>query len=418
MSTSLMTPDTEADAVRRTRLRQMQGVALGLLVLAAIVYVATFGHDGFLGFVNAGAEASMVGAIADWFAVTALFRHPLGLPIPHTALIPRRKDEFGKSLEEFFSENFLHEQVIRERLAAADISRRIGVWIRVPANADRVVAESASVLAIGLRRLRDADVSALVEEVLIPRFLAEPISPVAGGLLQEILADDAHHGLVDLVLEEGHRWLVHNAETFADVVGERAPWWAPDRVNEMVTTRLHLEAVRWLADIRRDPDHHARQALDSLLRQLAQDLLTDPSTQERAERLKTRVLEQPQMVVTGMSLWSAFRKALLEGLEDETGPLRARASRELAAFGERIGRDDVLRERLDGWSSDFAVWAVTRYGDELTTVITHTIERWDGEEAARKIELHVGRDLQFIRINGTIVGGLVGVLIHAVSLTL
>jgi uncharacterized membrane-anchored protein YjiN (DUF445 family) len=266
--------------------------------------------------------------------------------------------------------------------------------------------------------MRDSDVASLVEEVLIPRFMAEPISPVAGGLLQEVLADNAHHGLVDLALEEGHRWLVHNAETFADVVGERAPWWAPDRVNEMVTTRLHLEAVRWLADIRRDPDHHARQALDSLLRQLAQDLLTDPKTQERAERLKTRVLEQPQMIVTGMSLWSAFRKALLEGLEDETGPLRARASRELAAFGERIGRDDVLRERLDGWSSDFAVWAVTRYGDELTTVITHTIERWDGEEAARKIELHVGRDLQFIRINGTIVGGLVGVLIHAVSLAL
>jgi uncharacterized membrane-anchored protein YjiN (DUF445 family) len=418
MTTPLIAPESEADAVRRTRLRRMQGVALGLLVLAAIVYVVTLDQDGFLGFVNAGAEASMVGAIADWFAVTALFRHPLGLPIPHTALIPRRKDEFGKSLEAFFSENFLHEQVIRERLAAADVARRVGAWVSVPENADRVVAEGATVLALGLRRMRDTDVAALVEEVLIPRFMAEPISPIAGGLLQEILADDAHHGLVDLALEEGHRWLVHNAETFTEVIGERAPWWAPDRVNEMVTTRLHLEAVRWLADIRRDPDHHARQALDSLLRQLAQDLLTDPSTQERAERLKTRVLEQPQMIVTGMSLWSAFRKALLEGLEDEAGPLRARASRELVAFGERIERDDVLRERLDAWGSDLAVWAVGRYGDELTTVITSTIERWDGEEAARKIELHVGRDLQFIRINGTIVGGLVGVIIHAISLAI
>src|SRR4051812_22597068 len=205
MTAPLMTPDTEADAVRLTRLRRMQGVALSLLVAAAVVYILTFDQDGFLGFVNAGAEASMVGAIADWFAVTALFRHPLGLPIPHTALIPRRKDEFGKSLEEFFSENFLHEQVIRERLAAADISRRVGAWISVPANADRVVAESASVLAIGLRRLRDADVAALVEEVLIPRFMAEPVSPIAGGLLQEILADNAHHGLVDLALEEAHR---------------------------------------------------------------------------------------------------------------------------------------------------------------------------------------------------------------------
>ncbi len=418
MTAPLTATDTQADAERLTRLRRMQAVALGLLVFAAVVYAATLDQDGFLGFVNAGAEASMVGAIADWFAVTALFRHPLGLPIPHTALIPRRKDDFGKSLEEFFSENFLHEQVIRERLAVADIARRVGSWVSEPANADRVVAETASVLAIGLRRMRDADVAAVVEDVLIPRFMAEPISPVAGGLLQEIVADNAHHGLVDLVLEEGHRWLVHNQETFSEVIGERAPWWAPERLNEAVTSRLHLEAVRWVADIRRDPHHHARQALDSLLRQLAHDLLHDPATQERAERLKNRVLEQPQMIVTGMSLWSALRKAVLEALDDESGPLRARASRELAAFGERIGRDDALRERLDTWGANFAVWAVGRYGDELTAVITQTIERWDGKEAARKIELHVGRDLQFIRINGTIVGGLVGVLIHAVTLAI
>jgi uncharacterized membrane-anchored protein YjiN (DUF445 family) len=418
MTTSLMTADTEADAFRRTRLRRMQGVAGGLLLFAAVVYLVTRDRDGFWGFVNAGAEASMVGAIADWFAVTALFRHPLGLPIPHTALVPRKKDEFGKSLEEFFAENFLHEDVIRERLAAADITRRVGAWLTEPANARRVVAEATTVAAIGLRKMREEDVASVVEEVLIPRLMAEPISPVAGGLLQEIVRDNAHHGLVDLALEEGHRWLVHNQETFSDVIGERAPWWAPDRLNEVVTARLHLEAIRWLADIRRDPEHHARVALDSLLRQLAHDLLNDPATQARAEKLKLRVLEQPQMVVTGMSLWSAFRRALLEALEDEDGPLRERATRELAAFGKRVGRDDDLRDKLDTWAADVVVWAIGRYGNELTAVITQTIERWDGTEAARKIELHVGRDLQFIRINGTVVGGLVGVVIHTVSLVL
>ena len=385
MTSPLTTPDTEADAFRRTRLRRMQAVAGGLLVFAAVVYLLTLDRDGFLGFVNAGAEASMVGAIADWFAVTALFRHPLGLPIPHTALVPRKKDEFGKSLEEFFAENFLHEQVIRERLAVADIPRRVGEWLSDRANARRVVAEGTTVVALGLRRMRDQDVRSVVEDVLIPRFKAEPIAPVAGGLLQEIVADNAHHGLVDLALEEGHRWLVHNQETFADVIGERAPWWAPDRLNELVTARLHLEAIRWIADIRRDPEHHARQALDSLLRQLAQDLLTDPATQERAEKLKLRVLEQPQMVVTGMSLWSAFRTALLEALEDEDGPLRDKATTELVAFGEKVGQDPVLREKLETWVADFAVWAIGRYGDELTAVITQTIERWDGQEAARKI---------------------------------
>jgi len=418
MATSLMTPDTEADATRRTRLRRMQGVAGGLLVFAAVVYLLTLDSDGFWGFVNAGAEASMVGAIADWFAVTALFRHPLGLPIPHTALVPRKKDEFGKSLEEFFVENFLNEAAIRERLAAADISRRVGTWLTDPANAERVVAEAGTVLATGLRKMRDEHVESLVEDVLIPRLMAEPLSPVAGGLLQEIVADDAHHGLVDLVLEEGHQWLVHNQETFSEVIGERAPWWAPDRLNDVVTARLHLEATRWVADIRRDPQHHARLALDSLLRQLAHDLLNDPATQERAERLKMRVLEQPQMLRTGMSLWSAFRKALLGALGDEDGLLREKAVRELVSFGGRVGRDDALRAKLDTWAANFVVWAVGRYGEELTAVITQTIERWDGKEAARKIELHVGRDLQFIRINGTVVGGLVGVIIHAVSLVL
>lgn len=416
MTQTLLAPDTEADVLRRTRLRRMQAFAVGLLVLAAVVFVATLDRDGFWGFVNAGAEASMVGAIADWFAVTALFRHPLGLPIPHTALVPKRKDEFGKSLEEFFGENFLQEEVIRERLAVADVPRRIAVWVTDPANARRVVSEGASVLAIGLRRLRDEDVASLVEEVLVPRLLAEPISPVAGALLQEIVADNAHHGLVDLALEEAHRWLVQNQETFTEVLGDRAPWWAPERLNEAITTRVHLETIRWVAEIRRDPRHQARAALDSLLAQLARDLLEDPSTQARAENLKQRVLEQPQVVITGISLWSAFRKAVLEALEDQDGPLRARAGHELIAFGERVVADEALRTRLDRWSSDLAVWAVGRYGDELTAVITATIERWDGKEAARKIELHVGRDLQFIRINGTIVGGLVGVLIHTAAL--
>jgi uncharacterized membrane-anchored protein YjiN (DUF445 family) len=393
----------------------MRALALSLLVLAAVVYLLTVDRGGFWGYVNTGAEASMVGAIADWFAVTALFRRPLGLPIPHTALVPRRKDDFGKSLEDFFAENFLQEQVVRDRLAVADVSRRVGAWLAQPANARSLVAEGATVAGIGLRRLRDADVEELVTDVLLPRLREEPIAPVAGSLLTEIVADGAHHGFVDLVLEEAHRWLVHNQATFTEVVGERAPWWAPERLNEAVTTRLHLEAVRWVADIRRDPHHHARYALDSMLRQLARDLLQDESTRARAEALKDRILAHPQVVATGMSLWSAFRRALVEALDDPTGPLRARAEAELVAFGERLGRDEALRDRLEGWGADFAVWVVDRYGDELAAIITHTIQRWDGKEAADKIELHVGPDLQFIRINGTVVGGLVGLVIHAVT---
>jgi uncharacterized membrane-anchored protein YjiN (DUF445 family) len=394
----------------------MRTVATSLLVLAAIVFVVTLKHDGFLGFVNAGAEASMVGAMADWFAVTAIFRHPLGVPVPHTALVPKRKDYFAQSLEEFFAENFLQEQVIRERLAAADVVRRLGTWLADPTNARRVVAEGSTLATIGLRRVRDEDIAAMVQDVVVPRFLEEPISPVAGSLLAEIVADDAHHGLVDLALEELHRWLEQNEDTFTEVLGERAPWWAPPRLNDAVTSRLHREAVRWVAEIRDDPQHQARAAFDSMLRQLAEDLLHDPETQARAEALKKRVLGHPQVVATGISLWAAFKRALVEALADPDGPLRARAGVELTSLGEQAAGDPALRGRLEEWASDFAVFAVDRYGDELTAVITHTISRWDGREAARRIELHVGRDLQFIRINGTVVGGLVGVVIHAASL--
>ncbi|HET6625329.1 MAG TPA: DUF445 domain-containing protein [Nocardioidaceae bacterium] len=411
----MITPDPALDEERRRGLRRMRTLAVSLLVLAAVVYLLTLDRDGFLGFVNAGAEASMVGAIADWFAVTALFKHPLGVPIPHTALVPKRKEELGRSLQEFVGENFLQEEIIRDRIAIAQISRRIGEWLADPVNSRRVVDEAANVLHLGLSRVRDEDMVALVQEALLPRLLEEPISPVAGSLLQEIVRDGAHHGLVDLALDEAHRWLVQNEQTFVDVVGERAPWWSPPALNERVTHRLHVEAVSWVTDIRDDPEHHARDALDSMLEQLAHDLLHDPATQERAERLKVRVLSHPQLVITATSLWNAFRKALMESLEDPEGPVRQRGVLELSTFGGRLVVDEALRERLDGYAADLAVFVVSRYGDELTAVITHTINRWDGKEAARKIELHVGRDLQFIRINGTIVGGLVGVLIHTVS---
>ncbi|MCZ4500147.1 MAG: hypothetical protein JWQ74_2702 [Marmoricola sp.] len=418
MSLSMILPPGAADAERRRRLRQMKSVAVGLLLVAAVVFLLTREHGGFWGYVNAGAEASMVGAIADWFAVTALFKHPLGLPIPHTALIPRKKDEFGQSLEDFVQENFLQEEIIRERLAAATVAARAGAWVSDTTNAARVIAESSALLTVGLNRLRDSDVEAVVAEVLLPRLVNEPISPIAGNLLSEVLRDDAHHGLVDLALEEGHHWLIHNQDTFTAVIGERAPWWAPDRLNEVVTERIHLEAVHWVADIRADPEHRARKALDSLLAQLADDLLTNPDTQDRAERLKTRLLEHPQFLASGMALFDALKQALRDALADENGPLRERAAAELARFGTRLQTDAALQQKIDTWVADGAAFGIRRYGAELTTVIGHTIALWDGKEAAARIELQVGRDLQFIRINGTIVGGLVGVLIHAITVLL
>ena len=412
---AMIVADPAADARRRRGLRRMRTLAVCLLLLAAAVYLLTVGKDGALGYVNAGAEASMVGAIADWFAVTALFKHPLGVPIPHTALIPRRKDELGRGLEEFVGENFLQEGIIRERVAAAAISERVGVWLADPEHVRRVVDEIADLAVIGLDQVRDEHISDLVTEALIPRFREEPVAPLAGGLLAEAVRDGVHQGVVDLALDELYGWLLEHPETVAEVLEQRAPWWAPPRLNDAVTRRVTGELVTWLAEVRANPDHRARHALDSLLARLADDLQHDPDTRERTERLKERLLDQPQVVESGIAIWNALRRALQGSLRDPDGAVRDRLARELTAFGARLREDAALRARIDQAISDMSVFAVERYGAELTAVITHTVERWDGREAARRIELHVGRDLQFIRINGTIVGGLVGLVIHAVT---
>ncbi len=404
-----------ADEVRRVALRRMRGLALGLLLLAALVFVLTLDKAGAWAYVHATAEAAMVGAIADWFAVTALFRYPLGLRIPHTAIIPTRKGALARSLQAFVTENFLSEPVIRQRLADAGVSRRLGSWLSDESHSKRVVDEASTLLRSGLNRINDDEMAAIIETELIPRLANEPLSEISGRLLGDVVEEGAHHGLVDLLLVEVHRWLSSNSERVTAVLRTRAPWWTPKWLDDAVTDRLQVEALAWIADIRDQPNHDARRALDDLLLQLSSDLQHDPATIERAERLKFRVLSQPQVVVTAVSLWGALRRALLETLEDPHSSLRARAVTQLQAVGRRLTADRGFSTRLDGYVAEAAVYFVARYGAEVTTVITDTIDRWDGKEAADRIELHVGRDLQFIRINGTLVGGLAGLIIYSLA---
>jgi uncharacterized membrane-anchored protein YjiN (DUF445 family) len=404
------------DAARLRGLRRMRALALSLLVLAAVVYVLTREHDtGWLGYVNAGSEAAMVGAIADWFAVTALFRHPLGLPIPHTAIIPNRKESLGESLQEFVADNFLKEEVIRERIGSAGVSRRAGEWVIEGRHADRIVREGSRILADALTHVRETDVAAVIQEALIPRLEEEELSPVVGQLLDEILRDGAHHGLVDLAVDELARWLDHNHDEVAALIENRAPSWTPQWLDKRVSTWVHEQVVEFVAEIGRTPDHNARQALDSWLRELAQDLQDDPDTMARFERLKVRMLTQPRVSTTSIQLWDALRRALIGSLGDETGLLRTRAKEEIERLGHRLIEDEELSARVDTTISNVAAYAVNNYGHEVATIISATVNRWDGKETADRIELHVGRDLQFIRINGTVVGGLAGLVIHAIS---
>jgi uncharacterized membrane-anchored protein YjiN (DUF445 family) len=407
-----------ADATRRSALRRMKLLATSLLGFAAVVYLLTHGENGFLGYVNAAAEASMVGAMADWFAVTALFKHPLGIPVPHTALVPKRKDSFALSLEEFVQAHFLTGEAIRERYQEAEVSKRFGQWLAEEPHARRVVHESARVGRRVLNRIRDDEVRSILELVVFPRLEREPVAPLAGSLLEQFVSDGAHQDLIDLGTDELIAWLLDNQMTFEALLVERAPSWTPAWLNAIVTDRVHEEAVEWLRDIRRDPRHRARAAVGKLLADLAHSMQHDPQTMERAEAMKARWLAHPQTLETAMTLWQLGRTTLDEALQDPDGHVRARLTEEAMAVGERIASDDAVRARIDEDVGAGLVFIVENYAGELAPVITQVISRWDGREASERIELHVGRDLQFIRINGTLVGGLVGVIIHAVSQSL
>ena len=393
----------------------MRLVALSLLVLAAIVYVATLHRDGGWGYLNAASEAAMVGALADWFAVTALFRRPLGLPIPHTAIVPTRKDSLAESLEQFVTENFLSEEVVAEKMRTAEVSRRAGEWFAAGNHAERVVEEGARTIGAALPKLGDEDVTAFVRGSLLPRFAEEPLSPIAGHFLQSVVDDGAHHALFDLLMVEAYDWLRDNRDTLAEVVGPRAPRWSPRWVDSLVIDRIHREALAWLAGIRDEPAHPARKAIDRLLSQFADDLQNDPDMMARFEAFKRRMLSHPDLAPSLTAVWDAVRTALIGAINDPEGPLRSRAAQAIKDLGKRLQTDDVLRARVDSRASEAVGYVIRTYGAEIVSVISDTIERWDGREASARIELHVGRDLQFIRINGTVVGALVGLVIHTVS---
>ncbi|MDN5929885.1 MAG: DUF445 domain-containing protein [Pseudonocardia sp.] len=409
------------DAEMKARdLRKMKSLATGLLLLATVIFLAARwweAADGpvWIGYVRATAEAAMVGALADWFAVTALFRRPLGLPIPHTAIIPTKKDMIGDSLGDFVGENFLAEDVVRDKLARVEVSSRVGAWIGQEANADRVTAELATAARGVVTVLRDEDVQEVIEQVLVRKLMEKPIGPPLGTVLEGILSDQSHHRLVDLVIDRAYDWVSQNQEMVLRVVHERAPSWSPRFVDDLIADRVFLEVQTFAWAVKTDPEHPLRKAVDRFLDEFATDLQSDPETIERAEKIKHQIVAHPDVQKFIGGAWGVVKGLILDAAADPSSELRLRVRDGLLSFGKRLSGDDVLRGKLDRWLADAAGYVVRHYRAEITTLITDTVSRWDAEETSRKVELQVGRDLQFIRINGTVVGALAGLAIYTVS---
>lgn len=407
-----------ADQERRRALRVMKGVALGALVAMALVFAVSFSLQReveWLQYVRAAAEGGMVGALADWFAVTALFRHPLGLPIPHTAIIPRRKDEIGRQLGEFVETNFLEGDVVRTKLESTPLSARAGAWLADPAHADRVAAEGATLASSVLTALSDDDVQGLIEDLAREHLLSPDWGPSIGGWLERVVGSGAHHGAVDLALDNIAVWLGNNRDTFQGLVSRRLPAWVPSMAARLVDDTVYREAVQFVDAVRADPRHQARGAIDGYLGRLADSLQYDPATMVRLEEAKAAVFDSPRVRQLAADAWNTAKAGLLRSLADPESALRRRASAALAEVGVRLQRDEALQKRVDGWVTDAAVFVVGRYRHDIASIITDTVERWDAEETTEKIELMVGRDLQYIRLNGTIVGALAGLVIFTVA---
>ena len=407
-------------ATRAKDLRKMKRFATGLLVLAALIFLGARWWEvnagpAWVRYIGAMAEAGMVGALADWFAVTALFRRPLGLPIPHTAIIPTKKDVLGDSLGDFVGENFLAEDVVRDKLARVDVTARVGSWIGQRANADRVTAELATAARGVVTVLRDDDVQEVIEQVLVRKLMERPIGPPLGAVLQGILADGAHHRLVDLVCDRAYDWVTGNQEMVLRIVHERAPGWTPRFLDDIVADKVFAEVQNFAWAVKTDPEHPLRKAVDTFLIEFAFDLQSDAETIERAERIKTAVLEHQDVQKFIGQAWGTMKRLILDAAADPSSALRMRVREGLLGFGARLSADPELRTKLDGWLADAAGYVVRHYRREITTLITDTVARWDAEETSRKVELQVGRDLQFIRINGTVVGSLAGLVIYTVA---
>jgi uncharacterized membrane-anchored protein YjiN (DUF445 family) len=411
----------ESPDVRRRRLAAARRQATALLAAATVLFVAVTAvgaHGTLLGFVQAGAEASMVGGVADWFAVTALFRHPLGLPIPHTALIVERKDQFAATLGQFVQENFLNGDVLAERIRAARIVPRLAAWLSDKANAARLAGHAADLAVTVTGTLRDEDVQRVLTAELARAVDSVEVAPLAGKALRVVIAGGHHAELFNAILSGADRYLADHYAELRDLFEGEAPRWVPDAVYRRVFDRLFNRLRQRLATMAADPDDPARHQFDEWIAGLPDRLETDPGLRERGERIKRDILGSAGLRDWSSSLWQKAKETLRIQAADPDSELRRRLAELLVAVGQRLGSDQSLADGLERMVESGARALAGQFHDELAGLVTGTIERWDAAETSNQLELLLGPDLQYIRINGTVVGAGVGLVLHAIVVAL
>ena len=406
------------DEGRARDLRRMKLIATGFFGAAAVVFVVAkiFEDDGsWIGYVRAGSEAAMVGALADWFAVTALFRRPLGLPIPHTAIIPNRKNEIGRSLGEFVQGNFLTREVITERMAGVHVGERLGSWLSEPNNAERAAEAAADAMGGVLEVLDDRDVEEALGSAVERRLEQTEVAPLLGKAIDVAVDGNHHQRMLDGVMKGIGGFLEDNREMLRDRLDHESPWWVPDSIDDRVFAKIFGGVQRFLADVSSSPNHEVRTSINERVVALAAKLRNDPALIAKCEAMKLELLHHPDVQAWLQSLWGELKSSMLAASKDPESELRRRLVDGFTNAGVRLTTDREIQAKIDDWVERLVSYVVENYKHEVAGLISSTVERWDSADTSKRIELQVGRDLQFIRINGTVVGGLAGIVIHTVS---
>jgi uncharacterized membrane-anchored protein YjiN (DUF445 family) len=411
----------ESLELRQRQLAAARRRATALLAAVTALFVgvtAAGAHGTPLGYLQAGAEAAMVGGIADWFAVTALFRHPLGLPIPHTAVIVERKDQFGATLGQFVADNFLNADVLAERIRSAGIAARLATWLADEDNAARFAGHAADLVVTLAGTLRDEDVQSALTAELIRAAAAVEVAPLAGRAVGVMIAGGHHAALFDGFVSAADRYLAEHHEELRERFESEAPRWVPDMVYGRAFDRLYARLRERLAAMADDPDDEARRQFDAWIAGLPERLQTSPELRERGESIKRDILASAGLRDWTSWLWKNAKETLRAQAADPDSELRRRLAAALTAGGRRLSADPALQESLERVVESAARTLADQFHDELVGLVTGTIQRWDAAETSTQLELLLGRDLQFIRINGTVVGAAVGLALHAIALAL
>jgi uncharacterized membrane-anchored protein YjiN (DUF445 family) len=411
----------ESTEVRVRRLAAARRRATALLAAVTVVFVAVTAagvHGIVPGYVQAGAEAAMIGGVADWFAVTALFRRPLGLPIPHTALIVERKDQFAATLGQFVQENFLSADVLAERIRSARLVPRIAAWLADEASAAGLAGRTADLVVTVAGAFRDEDVQRVLTAELSRAADAVDVAPLAGRALRVIIAGGHHAGMFSAIVTGADHYLADHYTELRELFEAEAPRWVPDAVYRRLFDRLHARLRERLAAMAANPDDQARHQFEEWIAGLPDRLETSPEMRERGELIKRDILGSAALRDWSSSLWTQARDTLRTQAADPGSELRRRLAGVLAAVGGRLESDPRLQEGLERAVESGARALAEQFHDEFASLVTGTIHRWDAAQTSSQLELLLGRDLQFIRINGTVVGAGVGLALHAIVLAL